>query len=98
MKLFQTAIKNFENMGISQNRSRLNGKVLMAFTLYWLGCILDCVFIISELSGFDEIVNTIFLLAATTAMALCFTILIVNATKIFELINNAEQLIDIGEN
>lgn len=97
MNLFQTAIRNLENVGISRNQSRLNGKLLMAFILYWLGSILDCVFIVRELNSFEEIVSTIFLLSATTSIAMCFTVLIASTTKIFELINESEQLADKGK-
>lgn len=96
MKLFQSALKKFQNVGIRPNQSRLNGKVLMAFTCNWLGTIFDCIFIAREVHSFSELVNSIFLTSATTTIAMCFTILIVNANKIFKLINNAERLADKG--
>lgn len=96
MKIFQSVLKNFESVGIRQNQSRLNGKLLLAFALYWLGSILDIVYIVRELNSFDEIVNTIFLLSATTAIAMCFTILVISTTKLFKLLNKAEQLADKG--
>lgn len=97
MNLFQSAMRNFESVGIIRNQSLLNGKLLMAFTLYWLGSILDCVYILRELNTFEEIVNTIFLLSATTAIAMCFTFFIVCTAKLFELIDNTEQMADKGK-
>lgn len=94
MKIFQSVLKNFESVGIRQNQSRLNGKVLLAFTLYWSGTIFDCVYIVRELSSFDEIVATIFLLSATTAIAMCFTVFVLSSKKLFNILNRADHLTD----
>lgn len=90
-------MRNFESVGIRRNQSRFNGKLLMAFTLYWLGSILDCVYILRDLNTFEEIVNTIFLMSATTAIAMCYTFFIAIITKLFQLIDNTEQLADKGK-
>lgn len=97
MNLFQSALKKFENLGISENQSRLNGRVLMTFISYWFDNALNCIFLVREVNNFSEMANSIFITSATTTVSTCFTILIINKAKLFRLKNNAEKAIDRGK-
>lgn len=97
MNLFRSALRNFENMGIRLNQLRLGGKVLVIFTSYWLDNTLNCIFLIREVDSISEMANSIFITSVTTTICTCSTIFIVNATKLFDLINNVERIVDIGK-
>lgn len=97
MNFFQTARRNFEILGISPSQSRLNGKVLMAFTSYWIDNTLNCIFLAREVNNFSEMANSIFITTGTTTISTCFTILIINKAKLFRLVDDAEKIIDRGK-
>lgn len=96
MNIFQSIVKNFGNVGISPNQSRLNKKVLLIFTGFWLNTILNCVFCIREVNSFSELVLSILMTVVCAEVALCFTFTVINATEIFDVINNAEKVANIG--
>lgn len=97
MKLFQSELKDLENLGFSPNQSRLNRKVVAAFICYWLGVISDCIFVVFEVNSFSEMAYSIFFITSSVAVSACFTILIFNSTKMFDFVKNYEQFVDIGK-
>lgn len=98
MKFFELAISNFESVGISPNKSRLNGKLLMAFTCYWLVTASNVMFLVREVKSFNEIANSIFVTSGTTAISTCFTLLIIiNKNKSILFANNANKMSDRGK-
>lgn len=96
MKLFQSVLKKCENLGVSPNQSRLNGKLLMAFTSFWVDNTLNCIFLVREVNNFSEFVNSIFITSGTTTISICFTIFIVKKIKIFRLVDDAEKIAERG--
>lgn len=97
MKLFQSAENNLKIFGISRDQHWLNGKLLMAFTTYWVGIILNCVLIVREVQTFSEILNLIFMMSETIAIATSFTIFIILKNKLFHFANGAEDIADRGK-
>lgn len=97
MKFFELAVRNFETLGIHPNKRRLNGKLLMAFTCYWLVTASNFMFLFREVKSFNEIANSIFVTSGTTAISTCYTILIFKISKFMVFANNAEKLTDRGK-
>lgn len=96
MKLIQLFEKYLERVGIIAE-NRLNGKMVMAFTSFWLTNILNSIFIVLEVNSFSELANSLFVLSETITMAICYTILIIRTEKLFNIIGTADQFIDQGE-
>lgn len=96
MRFLETVLKKCEILGISPTQSRLNRKSLMALTCYWVDNTLNCIFCIREANTFSEMANSIFITSGTTTISTCFTILVIKKTKIFDLINNAERIVEKG--
>lgn len=96
MKLFESVLKKCVNLGISPEQSRLNGKLLLALSSYWLDNTLNCIFCVREVSSFSEMANSIFITAGTTTVSVCFTIFVIKKTKIFGLVDDAEKIIERG--
>lgn len=97
MKLFQSALEKFETLGVSPNRSRLNGKLLTAVITYWFDCTLHCTYLVREVNSFSEFADTIFMIFTTTLVSTCFTIFIFNKTEIFRLVDDGEKMTEQGK-
>lgn len=98
LKLFQFIQTKFAILGFIPNQqSPLNGKTVAALICFWLDNAFNCVFIAVEVDNFVDYTNSIFIICATTGIATCFTIAMIKARKLFELIDFAEKIADRGE-
>lgn len=96
MNLFQSAVKNFENVGIRPNQDSLNAKVLFILIIFWVDNGFNYVYFFREVNTFSEMANSIFITAVSTIISIGVIILIVIAAKIFRLVDYAEKITDRG--
>lgn len=98
LKLFQFVQQLFAVLGfISNQKYPINAKALMAFVAYWLDNALNCVFIAVEVDDFIDYANSIFIICATTTIATCYTLSMIQSSGLFELIDFAEKIADRGK-
>lgn len=90
MNLFQSVLRNFEKLGICENQNWLNKKLLMTLACYLLNNISNCIFLVREVKNFNETVISIFALSTSTTITTSFIIIIFKATKLFDIVSNAE--------
>lgn len=99
MKLFQFVQKQFAILGIIPNQQQqpFNLKIRMVFVCYWTTNISNVLILIFKAKGFNEYTNSTFITSATTTVAICYTILILNMAKLFEFIEFSEEITVCGE-
>lgn len=101
MKILGLVQTNFATIGINPNRSRRqhlsNAKISIGFLI--LSCFFICSFIfaISEAETFTEYTQSIYMISTVAFIILAFAIIIFNVEKMFELINDCENIADISE-
>lgn len=94
MKLFQLIQKNFALLGISTNRSHLNGNSIMVFTFIGLAIISSAVFLLFKANSFVEYINTSYATNLLIACYIVFASLLFNKKKLFKLIDDIEISIE----
>lgn len=101
MKLFQFVREKFAVLGIIPNQQQqqqsFNGRIRMVFVCYWGVNISNVLILLFRAKTFNEYTNSTFVTAATTTVAVCYTIVILNMTKWFEFIEFAEEITECGE-
>lgn len=98
MKLFQFVQKKLVILGIIPNHQHsFNGKILMVFVLYWFINVSNVFILFYKAKTFNEYTNSTFVTAATTTVAVCYTILILNMEKLFKFIEFTEEITECGE-
>lgn len=93
MELFDLSLNKCENLGISANQRRLNGKLLIILTAYWANNTLNCMFCVRNVNTFNEMANSIYIVSTTTAISTCFTILVAKKLELFRLIDGCKKTI-----
>lgn len=95
MKSFQSAERDLEKFwGVIRGQYRLNRKIMIAFTCYWLDNILKCMFIVRDVGSFGELVNSLYEITITIIIATSFTIWIIQLGRLFRIINSIEEVTD----
>lgn len=98
LKLFQFVQQQFAILGFIPNQKYpITAKSLLAFAAYWLDNALNCVFIAVEVDNFIDYANSIFIICATTTIATCYTLSMVQSSSLFKLIDFAEKIADRGK-
>lgn len=102
MKIFQLTQRNFATIGISADSStqssyRFNGRIFVG--VFILGSIAICnfIYIFYEAETSAEYTESIFMSTLSIPFFLALLILILNVKKLFELINNCENLVNTSE-
>lgn len=99
LKLFQFVQRQFAILGLIPNQKYpINTKILMALGAYWLDNALNCVYVSVAVDNFIDYANSIFIICATTTIATCFTLSLINSNGLFILIDSAEKIADHGKN
>lgn len=102
MKIFQLTQRNFATIGISADSStqssyQFNGQIFVG--VFILGSIAICnfIYIFYEAETSAEYTESIFMSTLSIPFFLALLILILNVKKLFELINNCENLVNTSE-
>lgn len=103
MKILQIVQKYFTIVGISpSNQSMTNDesikkKIFVGLLLFGYPTISQAVYIIDGASGFIEYMECVCVVAASTIVSVCFSVIVFRTTMIFESIQSIETLIDTSE-
>lgn len=97
MKFYRETQRTFAILGLSSNQKTINGRMLMAFTSYWLDNTLNCIFIYREANSFSEYADSAFITSTTTMFALMYTIMVIKWEKVTKLINGVNELVEKSE-
>lgn len=97
MLLFQTVIKNCEVFGISRNQDSFRRRFLMNLIVFWLISIWTTASLLCRNHDFDDYLEYIYLVTSDIILIVSFTIIGLNQTKLFELIDTCEGIIRRSE-
>lgn len=94
MKLFQSIQKSFSLLGISQNQSRFNDRMLLAASIFSAGTTLNIVFVFTGTKTFREFTDAVYVACATAVFLICFAKIVFKMDKLFKLIDFIENIVD----
>lgn len=94
MKFYQKAKSTFAVLGIGSNQRTFNGKMLVFFTMFWLDATLNCMYTFREANTFGEYSESVFVTTYATMFAMLYTIMILNWTTVYEIIDIIEEHVE----
>lgn len=100
MKLFQFLQKKLSLMGIIPNQEQnqlFNGRIQIGFVCFWGINTSNVMILFHKAKSFNEYTDSIFVTAATTGVAVNYTIMMFNKTKWFKFIEFAEEITSCGK-
>lgn len=98
MKHFQSVYNTFAILGIRPNQLQqkhlLNCKIFVVYIWYILIIVLECVSLFHRTYSFEEYTYIILTLAVAFVIITCYTLIIFNMTKLFQILDRCEKIID----
>lgn len=103
MKIFKLVRRHYAILGITSSSNQsdetftINTRILGGFSVFGYVIVSHILYIIYVTSGFMEYVNSINSTSATIVTSIGFAAIVFRRTKLFESIDNIEQLIDASK-
>lgn len=92
MKIFQVVQKNFDLVGINSERKPFNRITSNTLVIVLLGVSSQWIFLFCEANSSQELMESIYVVTATTGILVSLTSAILNTKKMFSLINSVDEL------
>lgn len=98
MNLFQFYQKRCAALGLrpihSNEKFRLNRKIVVVYIFYWLNIIVNCVSLFGKASTFKQYTDYIYWLAVSSCATISYTVLIYKLGNFFEFFDVCDKIIE----